>query len=155
MYSQIDTYGNDFSIWHIDNDINGNARYVVHYLAIPFAEDADQPYHINQSNCIGAARQALGGKRYRAKWFGGGGIVFQAYAGDPVKHVLAAIKSAETGASFTDTFKSLNKLKLIPMTVYRCQLCDHVYGASFPSQPVVQLHHTVSHGVNDKYIYAI
>lgn len=38
---------------------------------------------------------------------------------------------------------------------FQCQLCDHVYGESFPSQPVVQLHHTVSHGSGDKYIYAI
>lgn len=107
MRKQLDTNGHDFNIWQVDHDINGNARYVVHYLAIPFTEDADQPYHINQSNRIGAARQALCGKRYRAKWFGGGGIVFQAYAGDPVKHVLAAIKSAETGERFTDAFNAI------------------------------------------------
>ena len=108
MHKQLDTTGHDFAIWQVDNTVNGAERYVVHYLAIPFTDDPDQPYHVNQSNHIEAARKALYGKKYRAKWFGGG-IVFQAYAGDPVKHVLAAIKSAETGASFTDTFKSLNK----------------------------------------------
>ena len=106
MHKQLDTNGRDFAIWQVNNDINGNSRYVVHFLTIPFTDDEEQPYYVNQSNHIEAARQALGGKRYRAKWFGGG-IVFQAYAGKPVKHVLAAIQSAETGERFTDAFKSL------------------------------------------------
>lgn len=93
MRKQIDTTGHDFSIWQVDHDINGNARYVVHYLTIPFEDDDSQPFYINQANHIEAARQALYGKKYRAKWFGGG-IVFQAYAGDPVKHVLDAIERA-------------------------------------------------------------
>ena len=93
MYKQIDTAGHDFSIWQIDHDINGNARYVVHYLTIPYQDDDSQPFHINQANHIEAARKALYGKKYRAKWFGGG-IVFQAYAGNPVQHVLDAIGRA-------------------------------------------------------------
>lgn len=90
MNRQIDTTGHDFSIWQIDNDVNGNARYVVHYLTIPFEDDDSQPFYVNQTNHIEHARRALNGKRYRAKWFGGG-IVFQAYAGDPIGHVQAAI----------------------------------------------------------------
>lgn len=93
MRKQIDTTGLDFSLYQVDHDINGNARYVVHYLAIPFQDDDSQPFYVNQNNHIEAARQALFGKKYRAKWFGGG-IVFQAYAGDPVKHVLDAIERA-------------------------------------------------------------
>ena len=93
MRKQIDTTGHDFNIWQIDHDINGNARYVVHYLTIPFQDDVTQPFYINQNNHIEHARRALYGKKYRAKWFGGG-IVFQAYAGDPVKHVLDAIERA-------------------------------------------------------------
>jgi len=58
---------NDIKYWRIDNDINGNPRYVVHFLAI-----AD-----NYTTAINKARK-LGGKVYRAKWFGGG-IVFQSY----------------------------------------------------------------------------
>ena len=94
MHTQIDTTGHDFSIWQVDHDINGNARYVVHYLAIPYTDDESQPFYINQSNHIEHARKALYGKRYRAKWFGGG-IVFQAYAGNPVQHVLDAIERAK------------------------------------------------------------
>ena len=93
MHKQIDTTGHDFSIWQIDHDVNGNARYVVHYLAIPHQDDDSQPFYINQTRHIEHAKNALHGKKYRAKWFGGG-IVFQAYAGDPVKHVLDAIERA-------------------------------------------------------------
>lgn len=93
MPKKIDTTGLDFSIWQVDCDVYGNSRYVVHYLTIPFEDDDSQPFYINQSNHIEAARQALYGKKYRAKWFGGG-IVFQAYAGNPVQHVLDAIERA-------------------------------------------------------------
>lgn len=88
---QIDTTGHDFTIHRIDNDVNGNARYVVHYLTIPYEDDDSQPFYINQANHIEHARKALYGKKYRAKWYGGG-IVFQAYAGNPVQHVLDAIE---------------------------------------------------------------
>lgn len=94
MRRKLETPDNCPEIWQVEHDINGNARYVVHYLAIPFEDQEGQPFYINQANHISAAREALHGKRYRAKWFGGG-IVFQAYAGDPVGHVLAAIKRGE------------------------------------------------------------
>ena len=94
MQKRIDTTGHDFRIWQIDHDVNGNARYVVHYLDIPYQGDDSQPFYINQSNHIERARKALYGKKYRAQWFGGG-IVFQADAGDPVKHVLDAIERAK------------------------------------------------------------
>lgn len=37
---------------------------------------------------------------------------------------------------------------------FQCQDCNHVYGAVFPSQPLVQLHRTVSHGATE-YVYAV
>ena len=97
MYKQIDTTGQDFSIWQVDHDINGNARYVVHYLAIPFTDSPKGDlfaYRAHQIDHIEHARKALYGKKYRAKRFGGG-IVFQAYAGNPVQHVLDAIERAK------------------------------------------------------------
>lgn len=65
-------------VWRISPDVNGNPRYVVHYLAVPYEGDDSQPFHVNQTNHIEHARRALYGRRYRAKWFGGG-IVFQTY----------------------------------------------------------------------------
>lgn len=60
------------------NDINGNPRYIIHFL-----------YLLNENECKGltldqkfnlALKKAkkIGGKQYRGKEFGGG-IVFQSY----------------------------------------------------------------------------
>lgn len=108
MKRKLDTTGLDFEIWQVEHDINGNARYVVHYLAIPYEDDETQPFYVNQARHIEEARQALRGKRYRAKWFGGG-IVFHAYAGNPVQHVLDAIERAETGETFSDAYNRIDK----------------------------------------------
>lgn len=51
----------------VDNDYYGNPRYVVHFLAL------DDDY-----NKAHAKAKRIGGKKYRAKWFGGG-FVFQSY----------------------------------------------------------------------------
>lgn len=58
--------GEPVQYWRVDNDLYGNPRFVVHYLSVA------KP---NESYESVAKRF---GKRYRAKWFGGG-IVFQSY----------------------------------------------------------------------------
>jgi hypothetical protein len=60
----------------INNDINGNPRYVTHFLNIPIEGEnltISQKYDL-------AVKKAnkIGGKRYHNKKFGGG-IVFQSY----------------------------------------------------------------------------
>lgn len=55
-----------FDVTRINNDINGNGRYVMHFLA----------FGDTYSEALANSR-AFGGKVYRAKWYGGG-IVFQA-----------------------------------------------------------------------------
>ena len=52
----------------INNDISGNPRYVIHFLNI-----AD-----NYEEAIKIAKK-IGGKKYRAKWYGGG-IVISSYS---------------------------------------------------------------------------
>ena len=52
---------------HIDNDTNGNPRYVCHFLAI----DNDYSIAVKLANKIG-------GRKYHNKSYGGG-IVFQSY----------------------------------------------------------------------------
>ena len=55
--------GEEYSVYPIKNDINGNRRYVIHFLAFDIPEyDMVSKY---------------GFRKYRGKWFGGG-IVFQA-----------------------------------------------------------------------------
>lgn len=79
------------------HDTNGNPRYVVHYHALlTEAEKANpdnvqrvyqgmsQGYHI----ALSRARE-IGGKRYRAKWYGGG-IVFQGYESN-IRHDIKRI----------------------------------------------------------------
>ena len=59
--------GNVIKYWRVNNDANGNPRYVVHYSSIAPTYDA----------AVEKARK-IGGKKYNAKWFGGG-IVVQTY----------------------------------------------------------------------------
>ena len=58
---------NGIEVFRVDNDVNGNPRYVVHFLSL-----SD-----NYNEALSQARK-IGGKKYRAKWFGGG-IVFSSY----------------------------------------------------------------------------
>jgi hypothetical protein len=62
----------------IDNDTNGNPRYVCHYthLSSPVDRDAD----ISERYTLALARaRSIGGKKFHNKQYGGG-IVFQTYS---------------------------------------------------------------------------
>ena len=63
----VEINGRDIEVTRIDNCVNGNPRYVIHFTDI-----AD-----TYQKAINIARQ-IGGKKYRASWFGGG-IVFSSY----------------------------------------------------------------------------
>ena len=63
--------GIDF--FRVNSDINGNSRYVVHYLSIPVDESVSVWDRYDEA--LKKAR-TIGGRKYTAKWFGGG-IVFQ------------------------------------------------------------------------------
>jgi len=67
----------------INNDVNGNGRLVCHFLAFITEKDREISQKLGTS-CVDfqfekALKRAktIGGKEYRAKWYGGG-IVFQA-----------------------------------------------------------------------------
>ena len=73
-----DTY-RDVEFYSIDPDTYGNPRFVVWYGDIPFRErNEGEPYGDYQSAHFAHSAKALGGKRYRGKWFGGG-VVLQSY----------------------------------------------------------------------------
>ena len=59
---------NGITFHRIDNDTNGNPRYVFHYLTL--SHDYDEVVRLAKT---------IGGKRYRAKWYGGG-IVISTYS---------------------------------------------------------------------------
>ena len=72
--------------FRINNDVNGNPRYVVHYLSIPIDEGV--PVLRQYDEALKKARK-IGGRKYTAKWFGGG-IVFQSYS---LEELAESIKS--------------------------------------------------------------
>lgn len=67
----------------VNNDINGNPRYVIHFFALLTDKEKDHDYHSgsidNRYNvAIARAKSSFGGKKFHNKQYGGG-IVFQSY----------------------------------------------------------------------------
>ena len=71
----------EIEVFRIPNDVNGNPRYVVHFLDLNIKlSDYD---NINR---------LYGFCKYRAKWFGGG-VVFQSYnIEDTLNYALETVK---------------------------------------------------------------
>ena len=71
------TKHNTIPFYRVDCNINGNPRYVVHFLDIMpnTAQNVsvEEKYRITLNHA-----RKFGGQKYRAKWFGGG-IVFTSY----------------------------------------------------------------------------
>lgn len=60
----------------INNDVNGNPRYVTHFLNIPIEGEG---LSISEKYALACKKaNAIGGRKYHTKSFGGG-IVFQSY----------------------------------------------------------------------------
>ena len=70
------------NLTRVKNDVNGNPRYVIHYLALLTAEEkADNSLDAILSRynvVIAKARKLFGGRKFHNKQYGGG-IVFQSY----------------------------------------------------------------------------
>ena len=69
--------------FRINNDVNGNPRYVVHFLSFGTDYSAAQK----------TAKRAVGASVYRARWFGGG-LVFQSYNIDGDLKEIAKARAA-------------------------------------------------------------
>jgi hypothetical protein len=66
------------AINRINNDLNGNPRFVVHFLTL-LNEGEDQGLEVLQSFDLALKKaRKVGGTKYRGRDFGGG-IVFQSY----------------------------------------------------------------------------
>jgi hypothetical protein len=61
---QVKVNNEEITVYKIDYDVNGNPRYVVHFLSLGIE--------------LKDYGRIAGLKKYRAKWFGGG-YVFQSY----------------------------------------------------------------------------
>jgi hypothetical protein len=67
----------------VNNDINGNPRYVIHYLQL--ADNYDRALYLSRQ---------LGGRKFHNKQYGGG-IAFQSYNIKILAERIAQIKQAE------------------------------------------------------------
>ena len=67
----------------INNDVNGNPRFVVHYLQL--ADTYERALYLSRK---------LGGRKFHNKQYGGG-IAFQSYNTDQLAEKIRAIKEAE------------------------------------------------------------
>lgn len=67
----------------INNDVNGNPRFVVHYLQL--ADTYERALYLGRK---------LGGRKFHNKQFGGG-IAFQSYNTDQLAERIAQIREAE------------------------------------------------------------
>ena len=67
----------------VKNDVNGNPRFVVHYLQL--ADTYERALYLSRK---------LGGRKFHNKQYGGG-IAFQSYNTDQLAEKIRAIKEAE------------------------------------------------------------
>jgi len=80
----------DFRLLRINNDINGNPRYVVHFLNIlNNEENSFLPFNKKYEYSLKKAK-IIGGKKYHNKQYGGG-IVFQSYNSDDLKRKIVEV----------------------------------------------------------------
>lgn len=91
---------NKIEFTRINNDVNGNPRYVCHFLALNTQEEKDSaPNDFNRiSNLYALAvkrANRIGGKKYNTKAYGGG-IVFQSYSlTDTEKHIARVLSEGK------------------------------------------------------------
>ncbi len=67
----------------VNNDVNGNPRYVIHFMALLTDKEKDHDYSLNLPDnrynlAIARAKSLFGGKKFHNRQYGGG-IVFQSY----------------------------------------------------------------------------
>lgn len=86
------------NLTRVKNDVNGNPRYVIHYLALLTDEEkADNSLDAILSRygvAIAKARSLFGGKKFHNKQYGGG-IVFQSYNVEVELALINAIHIAQ------------------------------------------------------------
>ena len=74
--------GSEIEFTRVNNDVNGNPRYVCHFLDVPVEltqaeQDSMSSVSIAYSKALAKARK-YGGRKFHNKQYGGG-IVFQSY----------------------------------------------------------------------------
>lgn len=67
------------SFTRVNNDVNGNPRYVIHFWDLLSQEESESRLSIADKYILATKKaKTIGGRKYNTKAFGGG-IVFQSY----------------------------------------------------------------------------
>jgi len=77
----------DWQIIRVKNDLNGNPRRVIHFLAFITHEDRENAFLLSLYDVALKKARRYGGKRFHNKQYGGG-IVFQAYCDSEVVEIV-------------------------------------------------------------------
>ncbi|MFN8356303.1 MAG: hypothetical protein U0Y10_17730 [Spirosomataceae bacterium] len=91
----------------INNDANGNPRYVVHFLDLLIPTDKHHPLE-EQYNIAVKRANKIGGKKYHNKSYGGG-IVFQSYNINDLAKKIDKIKDDASKPNVTTPKKTTAK----------------------------------------------
>jgi hypothetical protein len=78
----------EYTITRIKNDVNGNSRRVIHFLAFITPEERGTLTLVDLYEFALKKARKLGGRKFHNKQYGGG-IVFQAYSDDEVYELVA------------------------------------------------------------------
>lgn len=75
----------------VNNDVNGNPRYVIHYLALLTDQECkEHGFDTRYDYAVKKAKKLFGGRRFHNKQYGGG-IVFQSYSVDTELRIINEI----------------------------------------------------------------
>jgi len=87
----------NMELTRINNDVNGNPRYVVHFYKLLSEKEKEEiPFNQRYDFAIKKSRQ-IGGKKYHNKSYGGG-IAFQSYnTPDLIKDIKKIASKTEYG----------------------------------------------------------
>jgi len=82
---------NPIRFTRINNDINGNPRYVIHFLDLINSEESSfLPFSKKYEYALKKAKK-IGGKKYDNKQYGGG-IVFQSYNTEDLEKRILSLR---------------------------------------------------------------
>lgn len=83
------------SLVRINNDVNGNPRYVLHFFQMFSDEENERlrgAFTINERYAMAVARaKHIGGRKYSTKSYGGG-VVFQSYNTDELAKKIRSLQ---------------------------------------------------------------
>lgn len=80
QFRELDRIYTENDLTRINNDSNGNPRYVIHFLALLTEQErAENRFDARYDYAVKKARKLIGGKKFHNKQYGGG-IVFSSYS---------------------------------------------------------------------------